>query len=44
MQLTRQHFILIGPLFALALYYFLQVYGVAYLPGVTAAITLLTVI
>jgi sodium-dependent dicarboxylate transporter 2/3/5 len=44
MQLTRQHFILIGPLLALALYYFLQAYGVAYLPGITAAITLLTVI
>ncbi|MFQ3234695.1 MAG: sodium-dependent dicarboxylate transporter 2/3/5 [Paraglaciecola sp.] len=44
MQLTRQHFILIGPLLALAFYCFLQAYGVAYLPSITAAITLLTVI
>ena len=44
MQLTRQHFILIGPIVAIAFYEFLRFSQVEYLPAVTAAITALTVI
>lgn len=44
MHLTRQHFILIGPLLAIGFYAFLRYTNVDYLPAVTAAITTLTVI
>ncbi|MCO1334363.1 SLC13 family permease [Microbulbifer sp. OS29] len=44
MSIVRQRFIALGPLFAVAFYLFLTAMGIQYLPAVTAAITLLTVI
>lgn len=44
MIVTRQHFMVLGPLLALSFYYLLSWLGVPYLPAVTAAITLLTVV
>ncbi|UHQ54922.1 MULTISPECIES: SLC13 family permease [Microbulbifer] len=44
MALTRQHFIIFGPVLAVIFYGVLTTLGMAYLPAVTAAITLLTVI
>ncbi|GAC31340.1 SLC13 family permease [Paraglaciecola polaris] len=44
MHLARQHFILIGPILAIGLYAFLRHYELDYLPAITAAITLLTVV
>ncbi|WP_444917951.1 SLC13 family permease [Microbulbifer sp. JMSA003] len=44
MSIARQRFIVLGPLFAVAFYFFLSALGMQYLPAVTAAITLLTVI
>ncbi|MFD1218057.1 MULTISPECIES: SLC13 family permease [Microbulbifer] len=43
-MIDRQTFVLIGPLLAVAFYGVLSHYGMPYLPAVTAAITLLTVI
>ncbi|WP_444930098.1 SLC13 family permease [Microbulbifer sp. SSSA002] len=44
MSIARQRFIVLGPLLAAAFYFFLAAMGMQYLPAVTAAITLLTVI
>ncbi|NQZ81363.1 MAG: SLC13/DASS family transporter [Colwellia sp.] len=44
MRINRQHFILIGPLLAIALYLLLGVLGVESKPSIAASITLLTVI
>ncbi|MFI2812534.1 MULTISPECIES: DASS family sodium-coupled anion symporter [Microbulbifer] len=44
MALTRQHFIIFGPVLAVIFYGVLKLLGMSYLPAVTAAITLLTVI
>ena len=44
MALARQHFIVLGPLLAAGFYFLLNSLGMPYLPAVTAAITLLTVI
>ena len=44
MALARQHFIVLGPLLAAFFYFLLHSLGMPYLPAVTAAITLLTVI
>jgi len=44
MSINRQHFILIGPLLAIAFYFLLSVMGVEGKPSVAASITLLTVI
>ncbi|KGJ95786.1 SLC13 family permease [Thalassotalea sp. ND16A] len=44
MSITRQHFILIAPVLAVAFYFFLSGSGVDSKPSVAAAITLLTVI
>ena len=44
MALARQHFIVLGPLLAAVFYFLLNSLGMPYLPAVTAAITLLTVI
>ncbi len=43
MAITRQHFIILGPLLALAFYFLLDAFGVASAPAITASITLLTV-
>ena len=42
--MTRQVFILLGPILAAVFYFLLKAVGMSYLPAVTAAITLLTVI
>ncbi|KUJ84184.1 sodium:dicarboxylate symporter [Microbulbifer flavimaris] len=44
MAFSRQHFIVLGPLLAVAFFALLNAMGMSYLPAVTAAITLLTVI
>jgi len=44
MIIKRKHFIVLGPLFALAFYFFLGSISVAEKPAIAAAITLLTVI
>ncbi|WKD51186.1 SLC13 family permease [Microbulbifer spongiae] len=44
MSIARRRFIVFGPLLAVLFYVFLRVLDMAYLPAVTAAITLLTVI
>ncbi|QHQ40737.1 DASS family sodium-coupled anion symporter [Microbulbifer hydrolyticus] len=44
MIMTRQVFILLGPILAAVFYFLLKAVGMSYLPAVTAAITLLTVI
>ncbi|MFA0811821.1 SLC13 family permease [Microbulbifer epialgicus] len=44
MSIARQRFIVLGPLLAVAFYFFLSMMGMQYLPAITAAITLLTVI
>ncbi|AOS98680.1 Sodium-dependent dicarboxylate transporter SdcS [Microbulbifer aggregans] len=44
MALSRQHFIVIGPVLAFAFFWLLDAVGMPYLPAVTAAITLLTVV
>lgn len=44
MSINRQHFILIGPLVAIAFYFLLSVIGVEAKPSIAASITLLTVI
>ena len=44
MSINRQHFIFIGPLLAIALYFLLEVLGVESKPSIAASITLLTVI
>lgn len=42
--MSRQRFIVLGPVLAVAFYFLLASFGMPYLPAVTAAITLLTVI
>ena len=44
MIITRQLFVVLGPILAIAFYWFLSAMGMKYLPAVTAAITALTVI
>ncbi|MEX2963246.1 DASS family sodium-coupled anion symporter [Microbulbifer sp. TYP-18] len=44
MAITRKHFIVLGPVLAVIFYGLLDYLGMPYLPAVTAAITLLTVI
>ncbi|PKI15794.1 SLC13 family permease [Colwellia sp. 12G3] len=44
MKITRQHFILLGPILAFAFYVLLNHFGLADKPAIAAAITLLTVI
>ncbi|MGB0894247.1 MAG: SLC13 family permease [Parashewanella sp.] len=44
MKLQRSHFIVLGPIFSWAFYWFLSLNGLAFEPAITAAITLLTVI
>jgi sodium-dependent dicarboxylate transporter 2/3/5 len=44
MKIRREHFLVIGPLLALAFYFFLNTISVADKPAIAAAITLLTVI
>lgn len=44
MNITRQHFIIIGPLFAFVFYAFLEYCGISGKPAIAAGITMLTVI
>ncbi|PKG81336.1 sodium:dicarboxylate symporter [Colwellia sp. 75C3] len=44
MKITRQHFILLGPILAFSFYFLLSQFGLADKPAIAAAITLLTVI
>ncbi len=44
MKINKEHFIVIGPILALAFYYILEAMSVADKPAIAAAITLLTVI
>jgi sodium-dependent dicarboxylate transporter 2/3/5 len=44
MNITRQHFILLGPILAVGCYFVLSQFGLADKPAIAAAITLLTII
>jgi sodium-dependent dicarboxylate transporter 2/3/5 len=44
MKITRQHFILLGPILAFSFYFLLSQFGLADKPAIAAGITLLTVI
>jgi sodium-dependent dicarboxylate transporter 2/3/5 len=44
MKMTRQHFILLGPILAFGFYFLLNQFGLADKPAIAAGITLLTVI